>query len=358
MDVTDDLTPGQITEIDYGLVASASGNSRYIVNVQLVSYGEPNFTIDAGILDIINPSTKIAHGQYNPLCMNPKILIVNNGLAPLTTLDITYGVDNGIESVYTWTGSLNFLETMEVTLPQMPLANLANASTFYAIISQPNGIQDEYANNNEMTSPFEIVNFHSKDFIITLFTNNAFWETKYTVTDSDGNVLIDFGAGLSASTLYVDTLKNLSGCYRLHITDSGGDGISWWANNDGNGYIQVRGVGENPRNLEPDFGGLTIYEFIAGDALTDVEQLSENTYINVYPNPSNSIFYVDFEGFKGDLELVLFNQLGQLVYKEKLDNLNGGFISTQLDLSNELDGIYYLNITDEVRTVTKKLVKN
>jgi hypothetical protein len=358
LDITDEVTPGQISELDYGLVAGASGDSRYIVNVQMVSYGDPNFTIDAGILDIKNPSKKIAYGKYNPLCTNPVITIVNNGLAPLSSLDITYGVEDGEESVFTWTGNLDFLETADVELPNMPLTNMIKASTFYAAVSSPNGATDEYANNNEMSSPFDIVNFHNNDVILTLRTNNAYWETRYTLTDSEGNIVHERGDGLSASTLYVDTLENLNGCYKLHITDSGSDGISWWANNDGNGYIQVRGVGESAVTLEPDFGALLVYEFIAGDGVTDVETVENNKFINVFPNPSSDIFNVELDGFSGDLQISLTNHLGQTIYTGKINNPGGGFNSTQLDLSNELDGIYYLNIVDGDQTLVRKLVKN
>ena len=50
-DITQYVTPGETVNIDYG-INTASGTSNYIVNHQLVTYGQPNFEVDANLLEI------------------------------------------------------------------------------------------------------------------------------------------------------------------------------------------------------------------------------------------------------------------------------------------------------------------
>ena len=73
-EITEIVTPGQPVEIDYGL-SPAFGDSRYLVNCQLVSYGEPNFDLDARIIDIKQPSDQAAYQRVNPMCYDPVVRI-------------------------------------------------------------------------------------------------------------------------------------------------------------------------------------------------------------------------------------------------------------------------------------------
>ncbi len=54
-EITGTVTPGDSATIDYN-VEGGVGDSRYDPGTQLVSYGPPNFTLDAGIVDIERPS--------------------------------------------------------------------------------------------------------------------------------------------------------------------------------------------------------------------------------------------------------------------------------------------------------------
>ena len=45
--------------------------ASYIYDVQLITYSEPNFTLDVAMDDIISPSKKDEHFRFNPSCSNP-----------------------------------------------------------------------------------------------------------------------------------------------------------------------------------------------------------------------------------------------------------------------------------------------
>ena len=50
---------------------------------------------------------------------------------------------------------------------------------------------------------------------------------------------------MSSFTTYNDTIRNLIGCYSLTFSDSDEDGISWWANGDGDGFIRMKPIQGN-----------------------------------------------------------------------------------------------------------------
>ncbi|NNM16915.1 MAG: hypothetical protein HKO56_09675, partial [Bacteroidia bacterium] len=149
------VAPGQTIDIDY-TVTSGSGDSRYIVNNQLVSYGAPNFVLDARVVDIKQPSLKTEYLRDNPRCIQPSVIIQNTGSTNLTSLTITYNVLGGTTETYNWSGSLGFLQMEEVQLPitsQAFWSTSASSDVFEVSISAPNGGTDGYANNNSMSTP-------------------------------------------------------------------------------------------------------------------------------------------------------------------------------------------------------------
>jgi len=164
-EITSLVSAGQF-DIDYG-VTGGSGDSRYIVNCQLVSYGNPNFTLDAEVVEIQRPSKRIEFDRVNPVCYHPTVVIRNTGSTPLTSLIIDYSVSGGTVATYNWTGNLNFdeKETIELPLQDAGFWLGDDNHIFTVTISEPNGGTDEYSNNNEQTSEFEMPDMFNEPFL-------------------------------------------------------------------------------------------------------------------------------------------------------------------------------------------------
>lgn len=81
-----------------------------------------------------------------------------------------------------------------------------------------------------------------------------------------------------------------------------------------------------------------------------VDEYNFGSNIKVYPNPSETFFQID--GVAGYLDMSIYNNFGQLVYKNKVPN---GLISFDF-----LPGIYLLNIKEleTNKSFTTKLIKN
>lgn len=79
--------------------------------------------------------------------------------------------------------------------------------------------------------------------------------------------------------------------------------------------------------------------------------------LNVFPNPSNGFFRLQFDmPERGDLAVDVHNANGERVYQERIVGFKGRYERT-LDLSDQASGSYYLVISQGGRAATSKLVK-
>lgn len=353
-DLTPYVTAGQTATIDYG-VFGGSGDSRYILNHQLVTYGAANFTLDAAIIDIATPSNKVEYSKSSTLCGQPIIIIQNTGTSILTSLTIEYWVNNSSsKQTYTWNGTLNFLEKEEVVLPVS--ANLwsnisGTTNTFFAAISNPNGGIDEYNFNNTTQSTFDIPDVMPAEFALRFRTNSQGAESRYHLYDDAGTQLFVRQA-MASNTEYRDTFNLAAGCYSLVIRDSDDDGIDFWANNDGAGYCRIyrTDVPIPIQTLEPDFGGSITYNFTVEYPLPT--KIIENPIdVKVFPNPASDYFVIKSDALR-NAQIQIFNAVGQLINLPKFPSSNQVLFKTK-DLPK---GIYFINVTIEGELITRKVI--
>ncbi|GEM_PF-50193 len=352
-DATPYVTPGDSITIDYGLY-TATGSSNYIVNNQMVTYGNPNFTLDASVVAITAPTNQVEYFRTNSICANPKVLIRNTGATSLTSLTFDYWV-NGATSkeTYTWNGSLDFLADEEVTLPS-PSSLWSTISTtdnyFHVEISNPNGGSDEYSYNNSSSTDFSIPKVIPSNSYFQFKTNSQPLESKYELFDDAGNLIFS-RSGMSANTIYKDTFNLGVGCYSLIVSDLDDDGINFWANNDGSGYMYFRQIGGGiVHQLEPDFGGSIIFNFTVDFPLT-YEELYPKSDINLYPNPAKDYFVVEGD-FIEEAEIHIFNSIGQEVFI--IFSVKAGHI--EFNTTNAPKGLYFVSIKRGRTTITEKII--
>ena len=76
------------------------------------------FDLDAQAQPVIAPQARICSSSVAPV-----IRIRNNGALALTSLDIAYSIDGIAEGTTTWSGSLDYSATEELTLPDIAPAD-------------------------------------------------------------------------------------------------------------------------------------------------------------------------------------------------------------------------------------------
>lgn len=376
-DLTPHLQAGNTAEINLDMENyfwTGTQSPSYGYSVQLVSYGANNFTHDAALTDIINPSNADIYKRLNPACGQATIKIRNEGSEAISSADILYGVEGSTLCIYTWTGNLDFMEETEVKLPSMSWADYDTENrVFSAAVTSVNGMTDENSLNNIMSTNFDIPdggNFPAS-IKIRIQTNSRGYETGYILTDVDGNTISERETGtLSSNQMYDDELTLDPGCYILRIFDTGEDGLQWWANTaqgTGAAYVMRGDVPIVLESFKPDFGSEIHYEFTVGD-LSEIPHsgtcgivsndniLLESSQLQILPNPNAGIFTLQLMDVQlQHAQLSILNTLGQTVQEKDLGNINGTY-NKNIDLKTFPKGIYFVNIQHDEGQFSQKVI--
>lgn len=349
---------GSSVELDYGVNGAFMAEANYLVSAQLVSYGPPNFTLDAAVEDVIRPSQKVEYERFNPACDDPIVVVKNNGTEPISSLGINYGVVNGNTDTYMWAGDPILLgETREIALPVDDYTfwqSNEDEPEFIVGIFGPNEGADEYAANNQMRSrfnPADVMDFEG--LTLQLRTNNRPNENRYTIRDASGEVVME-RTSMSAATTYRDAIMLPPGCYSLTVEDDGGDGLDFWywavvGQNVGTGNLSLRRE-INPnfflaiKSFNPDFGGDLYYDFVIPQAVSTEEELAAPRRLSVYPNPAQSFTNLELSGFTGeDLDWQLTDINGKVLRSGQMTVVNEEE-QVRVDTQNLPAGWYTLRV--------------
>jgi len=185
--------------------------------------------LDAEVTSITEPMGTICTTTIEPL-----IVLTNNGLQTLTSVDITYDIDGGTPVVFNWTGSLGFGSSFNITLP--PSVTTTGGHTLNVSVSNPNGGVDEVM-ANDMASGMFTVGGEAMD--LNIFTDGFGNETTWEVFDPFF-LLAASGGPYPNNAMVVENLclSTLFGnCFSFFIYDSFGDGMCC-AN--GNGFWEIQ----------------------------------------------------------------------------------------------------------------------
>ena len=356
-EITDYISSSDSVEININFQPytwSGSQTPSYIIDCQLFLYEGPNFINDVEITDIIKPSLKDEYSRFNPICGKPLIKIRNYGEDILTSVVIEYGVLGGVVHTYTWNGSLSFLEEEEVELPL--LQNWAGTEDVFQVsLADPSGQIDEYLDNNIMRTKFEHVPQYQEKFavwtqtnagVVNTWTNES--ETSWKFLKDDG-ALHDISQTMYANNQYRDTVEFEPGCYTFIVEDSDEDGLDFWANSDGIGYVKLRNVpGTWISNFNADFGTNIIHNFRVGSILSSENLIDK---LEVFPNPATNHITLK-SPLLINSEIKIFNLLGEEIYCKSANS-----ILENISISNFPSGIYTVKVQSYNILMIQKFVK-
>lgn len=350
-------------------------NGNWVMETQLVAYGDANFQLDAAISDIIAPNNKDVYSRLNPICDNPIIEIQNTGAKTLKSVLITYGVygPGGIELLpcyYRWSGNL---EMMEKEIVELPLFNWigfeADNPRFWVRLSQPNVSTDEYEANNYMETNFTTPVLYEDGNLALNFRTNSFGnENYYELMNDKGEVLYSRN-NLSSNTTYTDVFELEKGCYVLRFEDTDDDGLNFFANNDGNGFVRLRDKDNNILvEFERDYGDGITYHFtvdydmsadflgVVCNDITDIDEVDVTNLraINIYPNPTRDKVNIDLDlKAAEDVNLTVFNALGQTIYSMDYDHLQKEVLKVDMP---KAAGLYHVVVKTKTELFSREVV--
>lgn len=320
--------------------------------LQISSYAHQH---DVEIMDILSPSRDDEYLRMNPSCGRAKVRIRNKGEQALTSCVIQYGYEFAPGLSYNWTGNLGPMESEVVELPMGTPADwmqYQSSNRFYASAGAPNGQSDEYPLNNEKWSYFDQVPVHPADLRLTLRTNARGDETWWELYDESG-ALVQSGDNYADNATVNTDFTLPQGCYELRIHDRGKNGLSFWANSDGNGYARLhqQGVGIPLKVFKADFGTRINYWFSVGLGLGSGGETQAAT-VSFYPNPGDDRLFAEWTDGSEFAEVELISALGQTVIRQRIET-NGS-----TDVSRLPSGMYWVRVkTERGRMVTATWIK-
>lgn len=119
----------------------------------------------------------------------------------------------------------------------------------------------------------------------------------------------------------------------------------------GRGMEGELGIGTNSANNTLQSVGCP------SSTLVNETVLKDNTYVVIYPNPTNGIVNIDYNIENNSTVLIrLTNVQGQIISETKVEKTDG-MQSDIIDLSSQANGFYFLNIISEKASYTSKIVK-
>ena len=359
-DLTSFVSAGSSVDIDYTTSnpTDVNGDYKYQVAHQLLAYGAPNFQLDAAIVAVIAPNNSAEYERIGTICANPSLLIRNTGASELTQLTINYWLNESIApQSYVWTGSLDFMEEEIVVIPspsELWLDVLSDNNVFHAELSDPNQGNDEYVFNNTINSNFDIPFVAPHNLSIVVRTNNNPSQNSYQLLDGNGNIIGSNNLP-SSNTTYTDDYSLIAECYKLIVTDTGDDGLQWWANpTQGNGYAKLTNEnGLTIKTFEKDFGGRFEFSFTT-DFPVSIEDLDFLTNIKVFPNPTSKYCTIETTDLS-QATVYIIDMLGKEV-TAPITNRSDNSIS--FNLQNLNSGVYFIIIDKgDVKTTRKLVIK-
>ena len=294
---------------------------------------------DAGISAIINPNNldvECASPVY------PIVVLKNFSSDILFVATIKYSVNGGIPEYQVWNGALAQYQTDTINLSGISASGTSH--TFTASTINPNNSTDINSQNDEQTIIFS--SQYGNKIDLKLVTDNFGHETSWELYD-DNFSLIDMEDSLLSNTLYQKEYCLEDGCYTFVISDAYGDGFCC---NYGNGFFTIKKEIDNSILVSSSPFTSSDTSHFCIFALSNI-QIAENE-LKIFPNPNIGIFYVNFPHYSENISnyAKIFNPIGQLVLKKELNQ------TTKFDLSNQKNGLYYLNMTTKNTRITKKLI--
>ena len=357
--------PDDSITVDYDMqsyIWNGQGSTpNYRIEGYLFEYQAASFTNNASIEAVIAPNNAKRYARYNPMVGKPIIVVRNAGKDTLKSLDIEYRVGGRAKyQTYHWTGNIPFEAKQEIKLPALSWWDFDGQKTFDCRLKNPNGVSDEYPQNNAMQTNIKTVPEFPSSFIVRFKSNSQAYQNTIEILDRHEKVVYT-KSGFANNSTYVDTITLPYGFYRFRLKDTGGNGIRFWANmppygNETAGYLQMRKTsGSFLMNFQADFGREVAQSFTVGFYLGDDETYAPSNQISVYPNPSQDQFNISLGLVtEQDVNLVLMDLNGREISRKSYSDIKNQTL--RLNLDNYPKGLYVLRIELKDEVIIKKIV--
>lgn len=289
--------------------------------------------------------------------------VTNMGNTPLTSATFQYTVNGGTPGTYnhTFTNPIATGQYEDVVIPVTGLTPNGASSTVNLSITELNGAANPGTNvsNGHTVSTAALRSSATTTVTLALTTDQYGSETTWSLVDEttgstvmQGGPYTDLGAsGTTVRTPVNGTLIN-GHCYKFIMNDAYGDGICCGY---GNGSFTLT-LGGTTLSSGSNFGAVGGTKFVF-DQLSGITTMDESAEtVTIMPNPVRNIMTLNFTVAEtSDLGINIYNTLGQQV-KQVTNGSFQGANTMEISTDGLSSGVYFLNITSDKGTTTKRFV--
>lgn len=274
----------------------------------------------------------------------PLIQLKNEGYYDINTAQFeVYNNGNFLYS-QTWNGLLKNNDSLYISLQNVNFLQGNNLLEIH--LTQINNRNDDNTSNNQIIQAINM-NINSR-IAIHLRSDNYPNETQITIQDENENIVFQTSSLAKKNFEYNYNLCLPIGCYFFSITDQFGDGICC---DNGDGIYNLY-LDNNLILSGSNFGSIDSIHFCTLGNFNGITDSENNIQETIYPNPFNNKIFVDLRFNElTSYEISIFNSLGQIIYKDVLNNelkeLNLDYLSKgiyTIKLKNKIGKIVYQNI--------------
>jgi len=269
--------------------------------------------------------------------ISPNITYKNNGTIFLTSALFTYWIEGGPTYSYPWTGSLDTSQTVNISLPAIPL--LPGENILKVVCGEPNGGQDQATANDTLDYAFN-ASLPSAIISLILTLDNYGEDILWDLSTDNGTELYSGGPYPNNHNGQVDSIPFCltNGCYVFTIHDAFGNGLCC---DDGEGSYVIRDLtGEVHAESDGQYGDINVNQFCF--VRVSVAERFTADHIRTVPNPSTGIFALDLSTLEGTVRYQVTDMVGRTVRE---GSFVGGNARASLDLCGESTGVYHLALT-------------
>ncbi len=312
-----------------GPSGSSSENETYIFTINPESSGQ------AIVMDILFANLWVSDlTLFDGLNTTAPVIWSGTGIITDIPAQIAPSGAMTVELVVSGSSAPNFLGVWHcIDQSGIEMSDGTTASCFGTIYDS-GGLNGDYSNNEDHTYvvstnevntviDFRLFSFGSE------FGHDTLWVYDGASADP-ANVLITGSGYLNGSSIFVSSNSNAM-TFRFKSDGTGTERgfIGNWSCRDTiSAWSVSTGVEDHPYSLESPI---------------------------IFPNPSSGRMNMVIPWSTQDVEIRVFNAIGQIMHQERVGNLTKG-VSRTLNLSDLMDGIYWCNVSSKEKTACQRIV--
>ncbi len=303
-------------------------------------------TTEAALAEISDVPIANCSGSINPV-----ITVRNLGSDTITSINVVCIINAYDTIVFSWTGTIPFLENAQIELPETLFA-LLDANDLKVILDNINETTDHFAGNNSMSISFGKAIPTPHEIKLRIRLDNKPEEITWDIKNNEGETVFNGGAYSTPNTI-VNVTMNFEemGCYTFTINDTGGDGLK------PPGHFLLY-YGTNSQIIfGTTFGNQAQTQFDVGNTLFVFEPGSSEG-IRLHPNPVQDYGFIEFNLNSGSfVEITVYNLFGQKVYDLARQHYKSGIHQLKYYVGKLYSGVYIISIRLNDNHFVRKILK-